>query len=200
MTHPPAKTGHPIATFESMSRARRSFVAGGIYHVFSRGNRKEPVFLSDGDRSLFLDILRKVKSDRTWTLHGYCLMRNHYHLVVETPQPDLSAGMQRINGLYASWFNRSYGFVGHVFQGRFQAVAVESDWHLLELNRYLALNPVRAGLCHAPALWTWGGYAEVVGTKPAALVTVSKVLRVFGADPDRAKALFRRFVEDGLGL
>jgi putative transposase len=183
-----------------MPRARRTFVAGGIYHVFTRGNRKEPIFLSDGDRSLFREIVGRVKRQRRWAVHGYCLMHNHYHLLVETPEPDLSAGMQRINSEYAQCFNRVHGYVGHVFQGRFQAVAVESDWHLLELSRYLALNPVRAGLCHAPALWRWSGYSETLEARAATLVSTGKVLSLLGRDTERATAAFRTFVESELGL
>ena len=197
-TRPEAE--HGGATFGGMPRARRTFIAGGIYHVFSRGNRKAPVYLSDSDRLLFLEIVRKEKSERKWAVRDYCLMHNHYHLVVETPEPDLSAGMQRINSEYAQWFNRSYGLVGHVFQGRFHAVCVESDWHLLELSRYLALNPVRAGLCHAPALWRWSGYSETVQAAPATLVSANKVLGLFGTDIERAGAAFRTFVEGELGL
>ena len=126
-----------------MPRPPRSFLPGGLYHVFARGNRKQSIFLADGDRSLFLDLLRKVKSRHAWEIHGYCLMNTHYHLLVETPAADLSVGMQRLNGEYAQWFNRGYGFVGHLFQGRFQAVLVESDGHLLELSRYLALKAFR---------------------------------------------------------
>jgi putative transposase len=118
-----------------MARSRRRLIAGGIYHVTCRGNRKEPIFLSDGDRILFLALVKKVTARRRWLIHSYCLMQNHYHLLLETPEADLSAGMQTINGEYAQWFNRDYGFVGHVFQGRFHAVLVESDWHLLELTR-----------------------------------------------------------------
>ena len=180
-----------------MPRRPRSFVSGGLYHVFNRGNWKQAIFLSDGDRALFLELVRKAASRREWAIHGYCLMENHYHLVVETPQPDLSAGMQRINSEYAQSFNRGYGFVGHLFQGRFQAVRVDSDGHLLELNRYLALNPVRAGLCVAPALWPWSGYSEIVSFCAAPLVSSKRVLSLFGGDVEQALRAFRNFVEAG---
>jgi putative transposase len=99
-----------------MPRAPRTFVAGGIYHVVSRGNRKQPIFLSGGDHELFLDLMRKVVRDRDWSVHSYCLMPNHYHLLLETRAADLSAGMQEINGGYGMWFNRLHGFVGHLFR------------------------------------------------------------------------------------
>ena len=179
-----------------MPRALRRFIAGGIYHVTSRGNRKEPIFLSDGDRILFLELVKEVRAHRRWSVHGYCLMQNHYHLLLETPEPDLSDGMQAINSKYAQWFNRGNGFVGHVFQGRFHAVLVESDWHLLELTRYIAMNPVRAGLCLSPLEWQWSSFYDVmVGTRQFS-VSAEKVLAFFGADKDRARQAFGRFVED----
>jgi REP element-mobilizing transposase RayT len=92
-------------------------VSGGVYHVMSRGNRREPIFLADGDRILFLELLTQIVRRRRWSVYGYCLMDNHYHLVVETPDPDLPSGMQRLNSEYAQWFNSCHGFVGHVFQG-----------------------------------------------------------------------------------
>jgi putative transposase len=179
-----------------MPRSRRTLIPGGIYHVMNRGNRKQPIFLSDTDWILFLEITKKIATRRHWAIHGYCLMQNHYHLLVETPEPDLSAGMQAINSEYAQWFNRGYGFVGHVFQGRFNAVLVESDWHLVELARYIAMNPVRAGLCHSPSEWRWSSYCDAVGGRGRSLLDATSVLRFFGGDEDRAREAFRRFVED----
>jgi putative transposase len=179
-----------------MPRSRRRLIAGGIYHVTCRGNRKEPIFLSDGDRILFLELVKKVTAHRRWLIHSYCLMQNHYHLLLETPEPDLSAGMQTINSEYAQWFNRGYGFVGHVFQGRFHAVLVESDWHLLELTRYIAMNPVRAGLCLSPAEWRWSSFCDVMGGPGSSLHSPDRVLAFFGADEDRARQAFGRFVDE----
>jgi putative transposase len=155
-----------------MARSRRRLIAGGIYHVTCRGNRKEPIFLSDGDRILLLELVKKVRARRRWLIHSYCLMQNHYHLLLETPEADLSAGMQTINGEYAQWFNRDYGFVGHVFQGRFHAVLVESDWHLLELTRYIAMNPVRAGLAYR--LQNGGGAASARDTRPSLAISLGR--------------------------
>lgn len=180
-----------------MPRAPRTFVAGGIYHVVSRGNRKQPIFLSGGDHELFLDLMRKVVRDRDWSVHSYCLMPNHYHLLLETRAADLSAGMQEINGGYGMWFNRLHGFVGHLFQGRFNAFAVESDGHLLHLTRYIAMNPVRARLCSSPADWQWSSFSDTVGLRRRDSLSSKKVLGFFGTDPDRAREIFRRFVEEG---
>lgn len=181
-----------------MPRPPRRLVAGGIYHVMNRGNRREPIFLSDGDRALFLDLVRQFASRLRWTLYGHCLLQNHYHLLLQIPEPSLSAGMQRINSEYAQWFNHVYGLSGHVFQGRYGAVLVESDWHFLELSRYLALNPVRAGLCDAPGDWRWGSYRALVGGELESLVASQKLLGYFGSDRRLAIDRLKRFVEDGL--
>jgi putative transposase len=124
-------------------------------------------------------------------------MPNHYHLVVETPDADLSLGMQHLNGAYAKAFNEQHGLDGHLFQGRFHAVLVESTWHLLELTRYLAINPVLGGLCTDPADWPWGSYSLIVGAAPSStLVAVEDVLRYFGADSSRAREALSAFVAD----
>jgi putative transposase len=176
-------------------RAPRVIAPGGIYHVTSRGNRKESIFFSDADRTLFLEILRQVVTRHGWQLFAYCLMHNHYHLVVQVPQADLPTGMRTVNGDYAQWFNRVHGLVGHVFQARYHAVLVESDWHLLHLTRYLALNPVRAGLCESPTDWSWGSYAAIVSSQSSPLVSARRTLRYFGSNLKAARRAFREFVE-----
>jgi putative transposase len=180
-----------------MPRRPRILIAGGIYHVTSRGNRKEPVFLCDGDRLLFSELVRQVVAHRRWNVHCFCLMPNHYHLLVETPEPDLSAGMQRINSDYAQWFNGEHGLVGHLFQGRFHARMIESDWHFLQIVRYVALNPVRAGLCASPADWRWGSFFNVMNETPS-LISGHKIPSFFGSDAASARAAFKRFVEEGM--
>jgi REP-associated tyrosine transposase len=122
-------------------------------------------------------------------------MPNHYHLVLETPDPNLSAGMQHLNGAYAQAFNHRHVVEGHLFQGRFHAVLVDSTWHLLELTRYLALNPVTGGLCARPSEWEWGSYASLVGkTSAQPFVAVDALLRWFGPDATRARQVLREFV------
>jgi REP element-mobilizing transposase RayT len=178
-----------------MPRPKRSFTPESIYHVITRGNRRQPIFLVDPDCTLFLEIARRVVIQRQWTVHSYCLMPNHYHLVLETRVADLSQGMRELNGTYAQWFNRLHGFVGHVFQGRFKAIPVESDWHLLELTRYLATNPSRAGLCDGPALWQWGSYPWVISGRVAGFAPSKKLLSFFGNNELSARDALRRFVE-----
>ena len=127
-----------------MARPLRIEFPGAIYHITSRGDRREDIFLSDEDRLLFLDTYSKVADRFGWICYAYCLMTNHYHLVIETPLPNLSLGMAQLNGVYTQKFNRKHHKVGHVFQGRFKAILVERNTYLLELLRYVVLNPVRA--------------------------------------------------------
>jgi hypothetical protein len=128
-------------------------------------------------------------------------MPNHFHLVIETAKPTISVGMQRLNGGYAQWFNKKHGLDGHLFQGRFHAVLVESDWHLLELSRYVVLNPVRAGLCKHAVEWRWSSFRAVTGViPPTSFLDLEPVLARFGAEPSKARAAFRAFVEDAARL
>ena len=133
-----------------MARPLRLEIPGGLYHVTSRGDRREDIYLSDTDRQRWLDLLGEVCSRHNWLCHAYCLMDNHYHIVVETIDGNLSAGMRKLNGVYTQWHNRTHDRVGHVFQGRFKAIIVQREGYLLELARYVVLNPVRAGICAMP--------------------------------------------------
>ena len=141
------------------------------------------------DYMRFLELLGVAVSRFGWRCHAYCLMPNHFHLVVETPQANISAGMQWLNGRYAQWFNIRYGFSGHLFQGRFYGDLVQSAYHLLELVRYIALNPVRAGLCRDASGWRWSSYRAMVGeAKSTALLTVGWLQAQFGRDLARARS------------
>jgi REP element-mobilizing transposase RayT len=124
-----------------------------VYHVMSRGNEKSVIFRDDRDRRTFLAILASVIRKERWLLHSFCLLGNHYHLLVETPLGKLSHGMHGLNGHYTQQFNRRHERAGHLFEGRFKAIVVEKESHLLELHRYIVLNPVRAGLAATPEDW-----------------------------------------------
>jgi putative transposase len=180
-----------------MPRRPRLQVAGGVYHVTARGVRRQEIFWDAPHYQRLSLILTSVVQRCHWRCHGYCLMPNHYHLVVETPEPNISRGMQRLNGEYAQWFNDEHGFSGHLFQGRFYGGLVESTAHFLELARYLVLNPVRAGLCRDAGGWRWSSYTALVGDaiRPAFLTT-DLLLEQFGREPDRAREAFRGFVRD----
>lgn len=146
-----------------MVRPLRIEFAGAVYHLTGRGNEKKPVFLDDEDRKIFLDLLDEVNKRYCWACHAYCLMDNHYHLLVETLKETLSIGMRQLNGVYTQAFNRRHGRVGHLFQGRFKAILIEKENHLLEACRYVALNPVRAGLVELPEQWKWSSYRLTAG-------------------------------------
>jgi putative transposase len=178
-------------------RPLRKLEPGGIYHVTARGNRKERIFLADEDRELFQTLLARITIPLQWLIHAYCLMENHYHLVIETPEANLSAGMQRVNGRYAQAFNSRYALSGHLFQGRFYSVPVKSDDHLLELARYLALNPVRAGLCARPEDWPWSSCRAVLGlVNPPTFLRIERMLDCFGLHAGQQRANFGRFLRD----
>jgi putative transposase len=173
-------------------------IPGGFYHVTARGNRRQDTFRRDGDWHCFFVIFAAVVERFCWRCHSYCLMPNHYHLLIETPQPNLSAGMQVLNGRYAQWFNQTHGLDGHLFQGRFHSVQIEGDWHLLELSRYIALNPVRAGLCTGPGDWPWSSYGALIGAaRIPPLLTVPWILGQFDDDQRCAMERYRDFVQAG---
>ena len=143
-----------------MARPLRLEYAGALYHVTSRGDGREAIFLADGDRRLFLEVLAGVWSRFNWTVHAYCLMTNHYHVLVETPDANLSKGMRQLNGVYTQRFNRTYSRSGHVFQGRYKAILAQKEAYLLELARYVVLNPVRARMVRTTADWPWSSYRD----------------------------------------
>ena len=146
-----------------MARPLRIEFAGALYHITSRGNAREPIYLDDYDRHSFLQSLADTCDRHGWLCHAYCLMTNHYHLLIETQKPTLSKGMKLINGSYTQSFNNRHQRVGHVFQGRFKAILVESNTYLLELARYIVLNPVRARMVHSTGEWPWSSYRATAG-------------------------------------
>jgi putative transposase len=182
-----------------MARPLRIEFPGAFYHITSRGNARQDIFLNDRDRERFLEILQETVEEHRWVLYGYCLMSNHYHLLIETPDPNLSAGMRQLNGIYTQSFNRRHSLTGHILQGRFTSVLVRKESHLLELCRYIVLNPVRAGM--APSLdgWQWSSYRATAGLaqKPVFLST-DGILMQFSPSRKRAQKLYRQFVLSGI--
>ena len=142
-----------------MGRPQRTLPRGSIAHVTNRGVAGQVIFRTDADRRVFLWLVQRQVEKRGWDCHGYCLMDNHYHLLIQAPRGDVSRGMQAIGGAYSNMFNRANTRTGHVFEGRFGAALVEQQQHALELARYIALNPVRAGLVDRPERWPWSSYA-----------------------------------------
>ena len=147
-----------------MPRPPRIAPAGCVFHLTARG---KAIFLDDDDRRWFLRLFAKAVERYRWTCHAYCLMGNHFHLLIELRDENLSEGMQWLLGRYAQDFNWRHGYDGHLFQGRFKSELVESNVHLLELSRYIVNNPVRAGICQIAADWPWSSYRAAVGTVPA---------------------------------
>jgi len=168
-----------------MARPLRIEFAGALYHVTSRGNARAAIYLDDGDRRHFLSLLRDVIEECRWRCHAYCLMPNHYHLLLATPEPNLSRGMRQLNGIFTQRFNHIHGRVGHVFQGRFHAVVVERETHLVELARYVVLNPVRAGMVAAAEEYRWSSLRPCLGleARPEWL-SCAPILDEFGS-PER---------------
>ncbi len=150
-----------------MSRPLRLEYPGAVWHVTARGNERKPICRDDDDRKAFLATLERVVLDHGWLLHAWVLMGNHYHLLMETPDPTLSAGMRQLNGIYTQAFNRRHRRSGHLFQGRFKGILVAKEYHLLELIRYVVRNPVRAKLCEKPADWPWSSYRATAGLAKA---------------------------------
>lgn len=183
-----------------MARPLRLEYPGAVYHVMSRGQERGQVFRDDGDRERFLlDLDRAVQEER-WVVHGYCLMTNHYHLLVETPEANLSIGMQRLNGRYSQAFNLGHSRKGHVFEDRYKAIVVEKESYLLELCRYVVLNPVRAGMVRSAREFRWSNYRATSGEgEQPAFLEVDWTLRCFGAQRAKAREAYRRFVSEGKG-
>jgi REP element-mobilizing transposase RayT len=182
-----------------MTRPLRLEFPGAVYHLTSRGNARQRIFFSDADRELILKTLSQVISRYGWICHAYCLMENHYHLLIETPKPNLSIGMRQLNGIYTQAFNRRHKRVGHLFQGRYKAILVEKESHLLELCRYVVLNPLRikgkAKIDH----WKWSSYRATAGMVPVPeFLTVGWILSQFGMSRSAALAGYRAFVREGL--
>jgi REP element-mobilizing transposase RayT len=150
-----------------MARPPRLQLADGIYHVTSRGVQKLPVFRDDEDRQSFLDILGVVVAKYAWTCLEYCEMTNHFHLLVQTPEPNIAAGMRLLNGLYARTFNEKHGLCGHLFESRYGSELIETEEQLVAAVLYIAYNPVVAGLCDDPADWLWSSTAASIGLRPA---------------------------------
>lgn len=182
-----------------MARPLRIEYPSALYHITSRGNAKQDIFLNDADRKLFLFLLNEVAKKYNWVYYAYCLMSNHYHLLIETLDGKLSLGMRQLNGVYTQKFNKIHERTGHIFQGRFKAILVDKDSYLLELCRYIVLNPVRAGLVKLPEEWNWSSYGVILGILPKGKFLDSDwVLSQFDENKEGAKRLYREFVLGGM--
>lgn len=184
-----------------MTRPLRLEFPGALYHVTTRGNRQSSIFLDDNDRYAWTEILGKVCARCNFHVHAYCQMGNHYHLMIETAEGNLSQGMRQLNSRYTQNFNRRHDLVGHVLQGRYKAILVQKETYLLELARYVVLNPVRAGMVASPRDWKWSSYRATVGDANGHdWLTTAALLAHFGDCRDAALQCYRKFIHDGIGL
>jgi REP element-mobilizing transposase RayT len=183
-----------------MARPLRIEFPGAFYHVTARGNRQAAIYNDDHDYETFLSIVAQIIEHDNWLCYAYCLMPNHYHLVIETPDGNLAKGMRQLNGVYTQTTNRRYGQVGHLFQGRYKAILVDADAHLLEVSRYVVLNPVRAGMVESPEAWPWSSYHTTVGqAKRPAWLSVDNLLSLFAKTRSVARRRYAQFIMDGIG-
>jgi putative transposase len=182
-----------------MVRPLRIEFPGAVYHVTSRGNAKQAIFLENVDNHKFLEVLSTVVDRFNWLCHAYCLMRNHYHLMIETPEGNLSRGMRQLNGVYTQVFNQRHNRVGHLLQGRYKAILVEKDTHLLSLCRYIILNPLRAGFVKRPEEWRWSSYQPTIEeAKTPSFLTIEWILSQFSNKKREAVKKYKKYVLDGI--
>jgi REP element-mobilizing transposase RayT len=179
-----------------MARPLRVLFRGALYHVTARGNERKRVYRDGNDYSSFYEYVGSTVERYCVVCHGFSLLGNHYHLIFETPRGNLPEAMRHLNGCYTQWFNRRHRRCGHLFQGRYKAVLVEKEAHLLSLVRYLARNPLQAGLCERPEDWPWASYPALLGlTPPPAFLTTNWVLAQFARDRATARKLLKSFVD-----
>lgn len=182
-----------------MSRPLRVEFPDALCHITARGDRREAIFDDDEDRQAFLRVLMEVVEGFNWLCYAWCLMDNHYHLLIQTPDGNLSKGMRQLNGVFTQTSNRRHKRVGHLFQGRFKAILVDSDAYLLELSRYIVLNPVRARMVTTPEAWPWSSYRATTGlVEVEPFLAVDGVLAAFAQDRETAQNRYAQFVREGV--
>lgn len=178
-----------------MARKPRLEFPGAIYHINQRGNQQQQIYLDDDDRILFLNLLQATIHRMNWVCHAYCLMGNHYHLLIEIPEGILSRGMAWLNGVYTQKFNRKYNISGHLFQGRFKSKPVQDSMQLLMTARYIVRNPVQANIVENADQWPWSSYKATVGiNSPPGYLFVDDVLSCLSNDRSMAQLFFQEFV------
>jgi putative transposase len=185
-----------------MARALRLAFEGACYHITSRGNRKENIFYSDGDKKVFLEKLNETLNKYQFICHAYCLMDNHYHLFIKTPDANISEGMHYLNTSYTNWFKAEHNIVGSILQGRYKSILVEEDNYGLKLSAYMHLNPLRAGIVKDIEEYRWSSYLDYVSDGGKMVVRLDKefILSQFGEDPKEARKRYRIYIKGNLGM
>jgi putative transposase len=181
-----------------MARALRIEYKGAFYHITSRGNEKRTIFFSKSDHYKFESYLEEAKNKYGYRLHSFVLMPNHYHLLIETPEGNLSKLMHYINSSYTNYINRSKERSGHLFQGRYKAILVDRDNYLLELSRYIHINPVKAGIVEAPQDYPYSSYRFFINKKEEGIVSRDLIWDMISKQRTQAPARYRSFVERGI--
>ena len=183
-----------------MARQLRIEYPGAFYHVTSRGNEQKEIFRSKKDREQFLHYLETAKERYVAVIHSYCLMNNHYHLLLETPTGNLSQVMRHINGAYTTYFNVKRKRFGHLFQGRYKAILVDADEYAKELSRYIHLNPVRAGIVIRPEEYEWSSYRNYIGNRTSTWLITDFILGYFDKHISYSRKKYKQFTEDGIEI
>lgn len=176
-----------------MARKNRKWFPGAIYHIMARGNYRQNIFKDDEDFKVFLVLMQDAKTKYGFKLHAYCLMTNHYHLLLETEQTEIWKIMKRINQIYAAYYNEKYRLTGHLFQGRYKSCLVENDSYFLQTSRYIHLNPVKAKMVPRAEAYPWSSYSTLIGMKQEMIVEVKRTYAYFKEPQNFA---YRNFVED----
>ena len=182
-----------------MARPLRIEFNGAFYHVISRGNDKKNIFETEADRRKFLKYLKVIIQRYRVKIHGYCLMDNHYHIILETPEGNLCKAMHNLNSSYTAYFNAKHQRSGHLFQGRYKAILVQADEYAHQVSAYIHLNPARAGLVKRPADYPWSSYKYYINPNHSSkMLSVEFILSLFDKDIVKARQLYQKFVEKAL--
>jgi REP element-mobilizing transposase RayT len=183
-----------------MPRPLRIQYPGAVYHVMNRGNGRQAIFADATDAQRFIELLGEIAAPLDWRCFAYCLMTNHYHLVVQTPHPNLSDGMQAFAARYTQAFNRRHRRDGHLFRGRFKAILVERESYLVPLIRYVVLNPVLADLVQDPAAWRWSSYRATAGAiAPPPFLDLAWLIGPYAFALPQAQDAWRAHIAEGVG-
>jgi len=182
-----------------MTRPLRIEFPGAFYHITSRGNKRQAIFNNYEDRNTFINVFARTIKTYGWKCFAFCLMDNHYHILIQTPNGDLSKGMRDLNGIYTQLFNKKHQTTGHIFEGRYKAFVIEQGDYFLEVLRYTVLNPLRANMVKRPDDWPWSSYsATAYGRKMYPFIDQKFVLRLFSRADGLARERYRVFVQNGV--